>query len=304
MADYWTGRDIISSRDVTREAIEQIWHKARKYEDAVTKKKTYDKLDGKVLASLFFEPSTRTQFSFQTAMQRLGGRIIAFSDAETTSVAKGETLYDTIKMVESCADAIVIRHPLEGAARLAADAASIPVINGGDGANQHPTQALLDTYTIFQQKGKLDGQTITMIGDLKNGRTIHSLCYALSNFDCTIELWSPPQLKIPQPIINDIGEKVKVVELESLDLSDSDVVYATRIQKERFDDPEEAKRYSYVIDAEMVKTLKDDAIIMHPFPRVDEISSEVDSLPQAKYFQQEANGIPVRMAILESVLAG
>ncbi|MFA5246722.1 MAG: aspartate carbamoyltransferase [Candidatus Micrarchaeia archaeon] len=304
MADYWTGKDILSSRDVSKEAIEQIWSKAKKYEDAVEKKKTYNRLSGKVLASLFFEPSTRTQFSFQTAMQRLGGSLIAFSDKDTTSVAKGETLYDTIKMVESCADVIVIRHSLEGAAKLAADAAQIPVINGGDGANQHPTQALLDTYTIFQQKGKIDGQTITLIGDLKNGRTIHSLCYALSNFDCTIELWSPPQLKIPQAIVNDISEKVKVVELESLDFSDSDVVYATRIQKERFDDPEEAKRYSYVIDAEMVRSMKDDAIIMHPFPRVDEIATEVDQMPQAKYFQQEANGIPVRMAILESVLGG
>jgi len=302
MADYWAGRDILSARDFSREAIEQIWHKAKKYEDAVTQKKSYDKQSGKVLASLFFEPSTRTQFSFQTAMQRLGGGIISFSDANTTSVSKGETVYDTIRMVESCADVIVIRHSLEGAAKLAADAAKIPVINGGDGANQHPTQALLDTYTMFQKKGKLDGLTVTMIGDLKNGRTIHSLCYALANFDVTIEVWSPPQLKIPQVILNDVSEKVKIVELESLDLSSSDVVYATRIQKERFDDPEEAERYSYVIDAEAVKTMKDDAIIMHPFPRVDEIATEVDALPQAAYFAQEANGIPVRMAILDSVL--
>jgi aspartate carbamoyltransferase catalytic subunit len=235
-------------------------------------------------------------------MQRLGGSVISFSDASTTSVAKGETVYDTVRMVESCADVIVIRHPLEGAARLAADAAKIPVINGGDGANQHPTQALLDTYTISQKKGGLDGLTVTMIGDLKNGRTIHSLCYALSSFDCKIELWSPPQLKLPQVIMSDVSEKMSVRELDELDLSNSDVVYATRIQAERFDDPEEAKRYSYVIDAEAVRKMKDDAIIMHPFPRVDEIATEVDSLPQAAYFAQEANGIPVRMAILDSVL--
>ena len=302
MADYWAGKDILSTRDVPREAIEQIWHKAKKFEDAVTKKKTYDNLSGKVLASMFFEPSTRTQFSFQTAMQRLGGSIIAFSDADTTSVSKGETVYDTIKMVESCADLIVIRHSLEGAAKLAADAAKIPVINGGDGANQHPTQALLDTYTIFQSKGGIDGLTVSMIGDLKNGRTIHSLCYALSNFDCKIELWSPPQLKLPQVIMSDLAGKIKIRELDELDVSNSDVVYATRIQKERFDDPEEAERYSYVIDAETVRKMKDDAIIMHPFPRVDEIATEVDSMRQAKYFQQEANDIPVRMAILDSVL--
>jgi len=302
MADYWAGRDILSARDFSREAIEQIWHKAKKYEDAVTQKKSYDKQSGKVLASLFFEPSTRTQFSFQTAMQRLGGSIISFSDANTTSVSKGETVHDTIRMVESCADAIVIRHSLEGAAKLAADAAKIPVINGGDGANQHPTQSLLDTYTMFQKKGKPDGLTVTMIGDLKNGRTIHSLCYALANFDCKIEVWSPPQLKLPQVIQSDIADRIKIKELSELDLSNSDIVYATRIQKERFDDPEEAERYSYVIDADAVKTMKDDAIIMHPFPRVDEIATEVDSLPQAAYFAQEANGIPVRMAILDSVL--
>ena len=211
-------------------------------------------------------------------------------------------MFCTIKLVQACADVIAIRHPREGSARLAADASAVPVINGGDGANQHPTQTLLDLYTILQQKGMIDGLTFTMIGDLKNGRTIHSLCSALANFDCTIEMWSPPQLKLPQIILNDISEKVKVVELESLDLSSSDVVYATRIQKERFDDPEEAERYSYVIDAEAVRKMKDDAIIMHPFPRVDEIATEVDSLPQAAYFAQEANGIPVRMAILDSVL--
>ncbi len=301
---YWKGKDVISMRGVPREALEEIWSKARKFEDAVTGKKSHSKLSGKVLATLFFEPSTRTQFSFQTAMQRLGGSCIGFSDAKVTSTAKGETLHDTVKLVQACADVIAMRHPLEGSARRAADAANVPVINGGDGANQHPTQAMLDTYTMVQQKGKLDGLTVTMIGDLKNGRTVHSLCYALSNFDCTIELWAPPLLKLQPGILGELREKVKIRELDELDLSSSDVVYATRIQKERFDDPEEAKRYSYVIDKEMVGKMKDDAIIMHPLPRVDEISTEVDADKHAKYFEQESNGIPVRMALLEAILAG
>ncbi len=291
-------------RGVPRHAIEEIWAKARNYQPAVTEKKSYDKLKGKVLATLFFEPSTRTKFSFQTAIKRLGGSAISFSDSKTTSSSKGETLHDTVKMVQACSDAIAMRHPIEGSARRAADASSVPVINGGDGTNQHPTQALLDTYTMVQQKGKLDGLTITMIGDLKNGRTIHSLCYALSNFDVTIELWAPPQLKMQQSIESEVGKKVKIRELSSLDLSNADVVYATRIQKERFDDPMEAKKFSYIINDDVVKTMKDDAIIMHPLPRVDEIATSVDADKHAKYFQQEANGIPVRMALLDSILVG
>lgn len=302
MTGYWKGRDLITMRGLPKEAIEEIIQKAKGYADAVSTKKTYNKLSGKVLATLFFEPSTRTQLSFQTAMHRLGGSVIGFSGTSGTSVTKGETLHDTIKLVQSCADAIAMRHPIEGAAKLAADASGAPVINGGDGANQHPTQTLLDLYTIVQQKGKIDGLTFTMIGDLKNGRTIHSMCYALSNYDVEIELWAPPQLKLQQSIIAEVGDKVKIRELPSLDASNADVLYATRIQKERFDDPEEAKRYAYVIDAKMVRTMKPDAMILHPLPRVDEIATEVDNDKHARYFQQEANGIPTRMAVLDSIL--
>jgi aspartate carbamoyltransferase catalytic subunit len=260
------------------------------------------------MASLFFEPSTRTQLSFATAMERLGGSVIGFSGVEGTSIQKGESLYDTIKMVERYADVIVIRHPLEGSARFAADVAQIPVINAGDGANQHPTQTLLDLFTIRRFCGRLDGLSIGMVGDLKYGRTVHSLATALTHFEgVKLRLISPPLLRMPPRILEEeLRGKIEFEETEELELSDLDVVYMTRIQRERFPDVEEYERVkgAYILDLEACRQLKPEAIILHPLPRVGEIDPEVDRLPQAKYFEQAASGVPVRMALLSLILLG
>ena len=236
---------------------------------------------------------------------RLGARRIGFGDDSVTSTVKGETLSDTIKVIDACADCIVIRHPLEGAAQAAANSAQAPVINAGDGANQHPTQALLDLYTMRKEKNSgLDGLKVLMLGDLKYGRTVHSLAYALSQFeDVELQFHSPPALRMPEQIVNELRGQVKMRELPSFDLSGADVVYATRIQKERFADPEEYRKYSYHIGPEEMGKMKKDAVLMHPFPRVGEISPEVDADPRAAYFRQEANGVCVRMAILNKILS-
>ena len=229
--------------------------------------------------------------------------MIGFSDPKTSSHSKGETLHDTIKALEAQVDLFVIRHPSEGAAKLAAEVTNVPVINAGDGSNQHPSQSMLDLYTIKKEKKKIDGLTVLMIGDLKYGRTVHSLSYALSKFeDVKLQYYSPPQLKMPGFMLNDLRNDCKVEELSSLDVSKADVVYATRIQKERIEDPEEYKKAVYRIDNEVMEKMKKDAMLMHPLPRVDEIAVEVDLDPRAKYFEQERNGVPVRMAIITSIL--
>ena len=259
------------------------------------------------MASLFFEPSTRTQLSFNTAIQRLGGSVIGLSGSETSSIVKGESLSDTIKVVEKYADIIVMRHPLEGSARLAADVASIPVINAGDGANQHPTQTLMDLSTIEKFQNKIDGLSIGMLGDLKYGRTVHSLATALTRFkDIKLRLISPANLRMPTPILQELEHSVTYSETEQLDLRGLDVVYVTRIQRERFADIEEYEkvRGAYVLDRKVCEQLKPTAIILHPLPRVNEIAKEVDALPQAKYFDQVENGVPVRMALLSLLLHG
>ncbi|MFA6048615.1 MAG: aspartate carbamoyltransferase [Candidatus Micrarchaeia archaeon] len=303
-ASPWQGRDVISMRDIPREQIDEMLSLAQKMEPVAFGRKKLQTLSEKVVAVIILEPSTRTYLSFATAAKRLGGSTVSVIDAKASSINKGETLHDTIKLVDSCVDAIVMRNPVEGSARLAAETAEVPVINAGDGANQHPTQALLDLYTIKKERGKIDKQKVMLIGDLKNGRTVHSLAQALSNYDVELQLYSPPQLRMPSGILRDLEGKIRVQELDSMDLSQADVVYATRIQKERFADPEEYKKYSYVIDAAKMREMKKDAILMHPLPRVDEISTEVDSDPRAKYYQQEANGIPVRMALLQAVIIG
>lgn len=301
----WKGRDVVSSSEIGRKEIEEILKEAEKLEHVAKKKGRTTELQGKILASLFYEPSTRTQMSFSVAMQRLGGEVTGFSNPKSSSVVKGESLSDTIKAVEPAADAIVIRHPSEGAARLAADATEVPVINAGDGNNQHPTQALLDVYTIKKNKKKVDGLTVLMAGDLKYGRTVHSLSYALANFDdVTLQYYSPQQLRMPQHILADLRDSVKVEELHKFDVGKADVIYATRIQKERIADAEEYAKAAYVIDSETMAGAKKDAMLMHPLPRVDEIATEVDADPRAKYFEQEANGIPVRMALLKLILKG
>jgi aspartate carbamoyltransferase catalytic subunit len=297
----WRGADVISIRDFGREEIEQVLTRAGEIEADP------ELLRGKIMASLFFEPSTRTQLSFAAAMERLGGEVIGFAGTASISVRKGESFHDTIKMVERYADIIVLRHPLEGSARFAADLAQAPVINAGDGANQHPSQTLLDLFTMAKLHHRIDGLHIGMVGDLKYGRTVHSLATALTNFqDVKLRLIAPPLLRMPPKILGEIAPRVEFEEGEELKLDNLDVVYMTRIQQERFPDVEEYEkvRGAYVLDQKLCEQLKPQAIILHPLPRVDEIASEVDSLPQAKYFEQAANGIPVRMALLSLTILG
>jgi len=297
----WQGQDIISIREFSRDQIEDVLTHAQQI------RPDPQLLVGRVMASLFFEPSTRTQLSFATAMHRLGGKVIGFSGAESTSVVKGESLQDTVRTVEKYADVIVMRHPLEGSARLVADTVAIPVINAGDGANQHPTQTLMDLFTIKKFHQRLDDLKIGLVGDLKYGRTVHSLAGALTRFrKIELRLISPPNLRMPPAILHELNGVVPYTETEELDLRDLDVVYVTRIQKERFPDIEEYEKVkgAYVITLKVCERLKPSAILLHPLPRVDEIAPEVDSLPQAKYFDQVQNGVPVRMALLKLVLLG
>ena len=301
MSRAWKGRDIISIRELSREDIETVIKKAKEI------RPNPELLRGKILASLFFEPSTRTQLSFASAMHQLGGQVMGFSSTEASSQAKGESLKDTIQTVEKYADVIVLRHPLEGSARLAADLTNLPVINAGDGANQHPTQTLLDLFTIEKFHGRIDGLKVGLVGDLKYGRTVHSLATALTHFaKMELRLISPPNLRMPPQILRELDGKVKYLETAELDLQGLDVIYITRIQKERFPDIEEYEKVkgAYVVNAEACQHLKENAIILHPLPRVDEIAPEVDALKQAKYFEQAQSGIPVRMAILSLVLLG
>jgi aspartate carbamoyltransferase catalytic subunit len=301
----WKGKDLISTVYLERKMIEEVLTTAEKMDHLFRRKEDTNELKGKVMASLFYEPSTRTQFSFTTSMKKQGGEVLGFSDPKTSSHSKGETIHDTIKAMEPQVDVFVMRHFNEGSAALAAEVADVPFINAGDGNNQHPSQAMLDLYTIKKEKKKLDGLTVLMLGDLKYGRTVHSLSYALSKFeDITLQYYSPQQLKFPEFMLNDLREKCKVEILPSFSLAKADVIYATRIQKERIEDPEEYKKASYRIDEEMMKTAKADAMLMHPLPRVDEIATEVDHDKRAKYFEQEANGIPTRMAILSLILKG
>jgi aspartate carbamoyltransferase catalytic subunit len=297
----WQGQDIISIREFSRDHIEDVLAHAQQIRPDPTL------LQGRVMASLFFEPSTRTQLSFATAMHRLGGKVIGFSGTESTSVVKGESLQDTVRTVEKYADVIVMRHPFEGSARLVADTVAIPVINAGDGANQHPTQTLMDLFTIKKFQQRLDDLKIGLVGDLKYGRTVHSLAVALTRFQkIQLRLISPPNLRMPPAILQELNGVVPYTETEELDLRDLDVVYVTRIQKERFPDIEEYEKVkgAYVITLKVCETLKPTAILLHPLPRVDEIALEVDSIPQAKYFDQVQNGVPVRMALLKLVLLG
>ena len=300
----FTNRDIVSIRSFTREEIDYILEVSRSMEPLV--EKGSNMLRGKVLAELFFEPSTRTMLSFQTAMYKLGGNVIGFAEPGVSSVWKGESLADTVRVVESYSDVIVLRHPLEGAARFAAEYARVPVINAGSGAEEHPTQALLDLYTILKSKGKIDGLNIILMGDLRYGRTVHSLAYALSLYDVNLNLISPDLLKMRPEVIEDIKDRIEVSEHTDLMevLPDADVLYVTRIQKERFPDLGEYEKVkgSYVIDLNVLKKAKEDLIVLHPLPRIDEIAVEVDSTPFAKYFEQARNGVVVRMALLALVL--
>ncbi len=299
-------RNLISIHDLDREQIDEILDVAAKME-SVSVKRSKD-LESKIMAVLFFEASTRTRLSFESAMLRLGGSILGFADAGTSSAGgKGETLADTIRTVERYADIIVMRHPLDGSARVAAEFSSIPVINAGSGSEEHPTQALLDLYSIKKFKGKIDGLTISLCGDLKYGRTVHSLGMGLSHYDVKIKLAAPQQLRMKPTIVNEMKKAgVEVTQVDDVKeaIQDVDVVYMTRIQKERFPDVREYDKVKgrFRIGSEQAELLRDDAIVLHPLPRVDELSSNIDHLPQAKYFDQVYNGVILRMAVLKMIL--
>ncbi|MGD0916665.1 MAG: aspartate carbamoyltransferase [Thermodesulfobacteriota bacterium] len=301
------GKDILHGNQFSKKDINTIIKIASDFEKELKRKESLSLLKGKILATLFFEPSTRTRLSFETAMQRLGGGVISMASSESSSAAKGETVADTARTVSQYADVIVMRHPRIGSAKEAADAAPVPVINAGDGAGQHPTQALLDIYTIHRELGSLENLVVSMVGDLKNGRTVHALVELLSLFQARLYFVSPVTLRMPDAITSHLKQKgIEIEETEDLReaASRSDLIYMTRIQKERFEDLSEYERVKgrYVIDENFLKGLKKRMIVMHPLPRVDEISPEVDLYPGAAYFRQVRNGVYVRMALLAMIL--
>lgn len=300
-------KHVVSIRDFSIDEIEYVLEKAGAMEDIAQGRKKSDLLRGKLLANLFFEPSTRTMLSFETAMKRLGGDTIGFASSDVSSSKKGETLADTITVTSSYADIVVLRHPQEGSARLASKFSSKPVLNAGDGAGQHPTQTLLDLYTIRKEKKNISGNRIGIAGDLKYGRTVHSLTTALSLYDTEMTFIAPAALQMPREILRRLGDAgIEYSKYDDISeaVEDLDVLYVTRIQRERFPNEEEYLKIadSYRVNLETLEKAKDDMIIMHPLPRVDEISPEVDATEHARYFQQAANGVPVRMALLALLL--
>jgi aspartate carbamoyltransferase catalytic subunit len=300
------GRDIISIEDFNQSEINHILDVTKTMEPLA--KGGSDILKGKILATLFFEPSTRTRLSFETAMLKLGGNYIGFADSDVSSTRKGENLADTIRTVENYADVIALRHSLEGSAKLAAEFSKVPIINAGTGAEEHPTQALIDLYTIRKERGKIDSLKIALVGDLRYGRTVHSLAYGLAKYNVELFLVSPETLRMRKDVIQGIKNSVPVTENANLEkiMPQLDVLYITRIQKERFPDAAEYAKVkgAYRIDLKSIEKAKKDLTILHPLPRLDEIAPEVDNTPQAKYFTQVWNGMIVRMALLSLVLGG
>ncbi len=296
-------RSLISINDFSMEEQLRILELAAEFE----KKPVQKILDNFVVATLFFEPSTRTRLSFESAATRLSAKVIGFTDSASSSVTKGETLKDTILTVSNYSDIIVMRHPREGSARYASEVSPVPILNAGDGANQHPTQTLLDMYSIKKTQGKLDGIEIAFVGDLKYGRTVHSLTQALSNFKTKFHFISPQSLKLPSNVIKHIEDKgltyTEYTELQEA-IPNVDILYMTRIQKERFSDPIEYERVkdAYILSKSMLDDSRDNMRVLHPLPRVNEIKEEVDDNPKAYYFQQAENGVYVRQALLASIL--
>jgi len=296
-------RSLVSIDDLSTDEILKILNLAGEFEKEPTRKL----LEGKVIATLFFEPSTRTRLSFESAISRLGGKIVGFTDASSSSVSKGESLNDTIRTVTNYCDLIVMRHPIEGSARFASEIASVPVINAGDGANQHPTQTLLDLYSIRKTQGTLDNLNLFLVGDLKYGRTVHSLMMAMARWKTTFNFISPDELRMPDEYklyLDNIGLKY----YEHSDFTDiiskADIIYMTRVQKERFSDPIEYEKVKnvYVLRNSLLKNTKPNMKILHPLPRVNEINTDVDKNPKAYYFEQALNGVFTRQAILCSLL--
>ena len=297
-------KDLISITDFSKEEYLKIMELSQKFEENPSQ----SLLKGKVIATLFFEPSTRTRLSFETAINRLGGKIIGFSDSNSSSVSKGETLHDTIKMVSNYADMIIMRHPLEGSARYAAEVSDVPVINAGDGANQHPSQTLLDMYSIMKTQGRLDDLNLFLVGDLKYGRTVHSLLMALSQFKNPIfNFVAPPELAMPDEYKIFLQQK-GIRYFEHLEFNDiinqADIIYMTRVQKERFIDPVEYEKVKnvYILKNDMLANTKANVKILHPLPRINEIHTNVDINPKAYYFTQARNGVFTRMAIISHLL--
>jgi aspartate carbamoyltransferase catalytic subunit len=307
--DRFLGRSIVSADDFTKDDLLHVLDTARRFDPGPgCRHAPRPALPGRVLGVLFFEPSTRTRLSFESAMQRLGGSVLGFADAKMSSFSKGETLADTVRVVANYCDAIVLRHPMEGAARLAAESVPIPVLNGGDGSNQHPTQTLLDLYTIRQATGRLDGLRVGFMGDLRYGRTVHSLTNALLHFDVDLTFVGPQSLRLPEELRVSLREAGRLGrEVTTLDdVAGLDVLYVTRIQQERFPDPldYERVRNAYRVDRETVERFGPDLKILHPLPRVNEVDPDVDSHPGAVYFTQTLNGVTVRMALLHLILGG
>ncbi len=298
-------KDIISVKDFDKQKLESIFDATNK----IIQVSPNDRREigrGKTLGYLFYEPSTRTRLSFEAAMASIGGTSIGISDISSSSTQKGESLGDTVRIMSAYSDVLVLRHPLDGSSRFASEISQKPVINGGSGTEEHPTQAIQDLFTIKKEKKKIDGLKIGIVGDLKYGRTVYSLLYALSNYDVDVHLISPDALKIRVDSIYEIKKRLSYTESTDLEeyIDDLDVVYVTRIQKERFPDEEEYLKVkgSYVIGLDMVKKMKDDAIILHPLPRLDEISDDVDKTKQAKYFKQAEYGMYTRAALLGLIL--
>jgi aspartate carbamoyltransferase catalytic subunit len=301
------GKDILTLETYSREELDYILDTAKRFERIAEGKEKSKLLDGKILAKAFFEPSTRTRNSHEAAMLRLGGGVIGFDSPEGTSVAKGESLEDTVKTLGQYSDVIVIRHPQIGSAQRAAESTDVPVINGGDGSNQHPTQGLLDLYTIRKEKGRLDGLDVAIVGDIKHTRSAHSLSYGLSRYDVKQYFVAPPSLQLQEEIEKELFKRGVEVEKTSsiIKVMDKvDVLYVTRLQEERFPNPEEAEKFrgSYTLYPALLEKAKKDMIIMHHLPRLWEIPVEIDKTPHARYFQQEFNGLVVRCALLCLVL--
>ena len=298
-------KNIISVRDLDKQKLELIFDATDKIID-MSQDKRREIARGKTLGYLFFEPSTRTRLSFESAIALLGGTSVGIADATSSSIHKGETLGDTVKVISSYCDVLVLRHSLDGSSRFAAEISNKPVINAGSGTEEHPTQTIQDLFTIKKEKKKIDGLKIGIAGDLKYGRTVYSLLYGLRNYDVDLHLISPESLRIRSDSTYDIKKELSYTESSNIDeyIEDLDVLYVTRIQKERFPDEEEYAKVkgSYVIGSDMVKKMKDDAIILHPLPRIDEISADVDNTKQAKYFEQAEYGKYTRAALLGLIL--
>jgi aspartate carbamoyltransferase len=303
----WYGKDIITVKQFGREDLEYIFAVSHEMHDMVDHIGTFDLLNGKILANLFYEPSTRTSSSFTAAMERLGGSVIPINEVKYSSVSKGESLADTVRTLECYADVIVLRHPDVGSAAIAANAARKPVLNAGDGIGEHPTQALLDAFTIREEIGHIDGLTVTLLGDLKHGRTVHSLARLLSLYKVRLNYVSPDILRMPAELIEELNDrKIEQKEYATLDacLPETDVLYVTRVQKERFADQAvyESVKSAYVIDSKVMEAARERMIVMHPLPRVGEIDPGFDDDPRAAYFRQMEYGLYVRMALLAMVL--